>query len=94
MMIFGKFEWRNKERDSLSVYYFDEDLFQMKENILSKYILIFDDAIQTNVNMDQNYTMLLNNDTVINIPLKKTRYRDYNMSEVRKIFNRKSILKI
>ena len=64
MMIFGKFEWRNKERDSLSIYYFDEDLFQMKENILSKYILIFDDAIQTNVNMDQNYTMLLNNDTV------------------------------
>lgn len=94
MMMFGKFTWRNKEYDSLSIYYFDENLFQMKENILSKYVLIFNGAIQTNVNVDQNYGMKINNDTVIAVPLKNTKYRDYNMGEVRKLFGRKSILKI
>ena len=93
MMYFSKFKWKNRKYDSLSIYYFDEDLFQAREHILSKYVLIFDDSIQTNVSLDHNLGVTINNDTVIAVPLKNTKYRDHNMGEVQKLLNRKSIIK-
>ena len=91
MMIFEKFEYRNKEYNSISIYYFGENLALMQENILCRYVLIFSNEIQTCVSLNENLNIEVDNETTLNVPLRKTNYRNYNISEVRKLFNRKSI---
>lgn len=91
MIIFGDFNW-HKVHKSISIYHFGEDLYSMEENVLMRYILIFDNRIQTSVSFDHHRNIVADNDMVMNVPLKKTNYCNYSISDVRKLFGRKSFI--
>lgn len=91
MIIFGDFNW-HKVHKSISIYYFGENLYSMEENILMRYILIFDNKVQTSVSFDHFHNIVADNDMTLNVPLKKTNYCNYSISDVRKLFNRRSFI--
>jgi hypothetical protein len=92
MIIFEKFTHRGKVRNSISIYYFGENLYSMTEHVLNRYVLIFDGSIQVSVSLDENFNIQADNDTTLALPLKKTNYRNYNMRDVQKLFKRKSFV--
>lgn len=92
MMLYEIITLNGKSTESLAIYYFSEDIMNMKEHILSKYILIADGAIKTNVTLNVNRGIEVDNDTVIAVPLKSTNYIKYRVSDVMKLFSRKSIV--
>lgn len=89
MMIFEKMQIRNKNCNVLSLYIFGQDLQTMQSHILNKYIMIVNGVIKINVDIDENFKVLPNDDTVLEIPLGKSKYRDHNIKEAVKLFNRK-----
>lgn len=91
MIIFENFSW-HKVHKSISIYYFGEDLFSMEENVLMRYVLIFDNKIQTCVSFNNHRDIVADNDTVLAVPLKKTNYCNYSIRDVRKLFNRRSFI--
>lgn len=94
MIIFGKFSHRNRDKDSISIYHFSENLYDMNEHILSRYIFIFDNAIQVCANFDDNATVIVDKDTVFSVPLRNSTHKKYNIAEVRRAFGRKSFLEL
>lgn len=89
MMIFEELKIRNKQCNVLSMYIFGQDLQMMQSHILTKYVMIVDGVMKINVDLDENLKITPNNDTMIELSLSKSRFRDHNIKEAVKLFNRK-----
>ena len=51
--------------------------------------MIVDREMKLNVDLDDDMGIVPNSDTLISIPLKFSRYREYDMKSIIKMFNRK-----
>lgn len=90
MMVFEHMKIRNKMVPVLAIFYYDEDLINMKEHILSKYILITKKEILVSVSFNSRECLIVDNDTVTGIALKNTNYRKHDIKNVMNMFEHKS----
>jgi len=88
MMIYEKCKIKGKPAEVLSMYKFGQDLQTMQSHILNNYVMIVDREIKINVELDNDLKMIPNDDTVMMLPLKYSRYREYDMKSIVKMFNR------
>lgn len=88
MMIYEKCDIRGKPAEVLSMYKFSQDLQTMQTHILCGYIMIVDRKMEINIELDNFMTVVPNSDSMFNIPLKYSRYREYDMKSIVKMFNR------
>jgi hypothetical protein len=89
MMIFERCNIINKQCNVLSMYIFGQDLQSMQSHILNKYVMIVDGIMKINVDLDESLKVTPNNDTIIEMPLDRSRFRDHNIRDAVKLFSRK-----
>lgn len=89
MMIYEKCSIQGKQTNVLSLFKFGQDLQSMQSHILSHYMMMTDSGMQINVRLDNELRIIPDDSTLKMIPLKNSRYREYDMKSLVKMFDRK-----